>query len=244
MADLLAYLPEFIGVAAVVWIARASPRFRFRPIGFTRARRDGVIALSLWLLAFLLQITLHPYLVPQTWFSNLFPFSAGMFFYQALYAVIAFALAAASMVYRRQPPKSAGWNRLTWRNGLLVGLALGLLTVFLRQRSNNVLDGLNTGEVNGLLLALLIGAAEETFFRGYLQLRLDWWLPKPWGFLLTAGLFVLWRLPLLLLAPETLWVNLALTAVQSLLLGWIMKASGSVLAPALYRAFSIWCTIL
>ena len=244
MSDLLNFIPEFIGVAAVVWIARASPRFRFRPIGFVKARRDGLVALGVWLLAFVLQLSLLTSLAPGEWINKYLPGGDNLLKDEILYGLIGLALAVVSMAYRRQPPKSAGWNRLTLRNGVLLGLALGLLTLLLRQRTNNVLDGITAAEGNAFLLAALIGLSEETFFRGFLQLRLDWWFPKPWGILLAAGLFVVWRLPLLLRAPETLWVNLVLTAVQSLLLAWIMKSSGSVAAPALYRTFSIWCTLL
>jgi len=244
VSNLLNFIPEFIGVAAVVWIVRASPRFRFRPIGFVKARRDGLVALGVWLLAFILQISLFTSLAPGEWINKYLPGGDNLLKDQILYALIGLALAVVAMSYRRQPPKSAGWNRLTLRNGVLLGLALGLLILLLRQRTNNILDGVTVTEGNAFLLAALIGLAEETFFRGFLQLRLDWWIVKPWGILLTAGLFVVWRLPLLLRAPETLWASLILTAIQSLLLAWMMKSSGSVAAPALYRTFSIWCTLL
>ncbi|HEX7567034.1 MAG TPA: hypothetical protein VF355_00555, partial [Anaerolineaceae bacterium] len=64
MNDLLPYLPEFLGVAAVLWIVSASSRFKYRPIGFVHARRDGVIALSLWVFGLILEIGIYSGVIP------------------------------------------------------------------------------------------------------------------------------------------------------------------------------------
>ncbi len=233
-------------MAASVWIARKSTRFSYRPIGFVYALRDGLVALGLWALAFVLEIFLVTGVlrVPASYnLSNLNnPLAAlGL---QPLAALAALVLVGASMLFRRQPPKSAGWNRLTLRNGLLVGLALGFLTIFLRNRFSAVFSGLTPVQLNALWLVAAICLAEETVFRGFLQLRLEWWLGKPWGFLLAAGLFLLWRLPFYLAAPETLLANMVVTLVQGLLLGWIMQICGSVTGPAIYRIISMWCNFI
>ncbi len=233
-------------MAASVWIARTSPRFRYRPIGFVHALRDGVIALILWALAFLLEICLVSRLLPVPASFSLADQSSPLaqFGFEPLAAVAAAVIVLASTLYRRQPLKSAGWSQLTLRNGLLVGAALGFLTIFLRAKFNAVFGGLSAVQLNALLLAAAVCLAEETVFRGYLQLRLQWWLGKPWGFFLTAGLFTLWRLPFFLAAPDTLIFNLAATLVQGLLLGWIMQSCGSVAAPAIYAIISTWCNFL
>jgi membrane protease YdiL (CAAX protease family) len=149
------------------------------------------------------------------------------------------------MLYRRQPPKSAGWNRLTLRTGLLAGLSLALLSIFLRAKFTAIFSGVSPVQFSALLLVAVTSLAEETVFRGYLQQRLVWWLGKRWGFLLTAGLYLLWRLPLMLaMPPDTLVANLVLAALQSLLLGWIMQSFGNVTAPIVYRVISLWCSFL
>ena len=239
-------LPEWLGIAASVWIARASPRFHYRPIGFVHALRDGVIALSLWALAFLLEIGLISGVLPVPASFSLANQNSPLsqFGFEPLAAIAALIIVFASMLYRRQPLKSAGWSRLTLRNGLLVGVAMGFLTIFLRAKFNAVFSGLSAVQLNALLLASGMCLAEETVFRGYLQLRLQWWLGKSWGFLLTAGLFTLWRLPLFLAVPETMIFNLGATLVQGLLLGWIMQSCGSVAAPAIYAIISTWCNFL
>ena len=210
------------------------------------ARRDGIIALSLWAIAFLLEIGLTSGVLPVPASFNLATQNSPLaqFGFEPLAAVAAVILVFASMFFRRQPLKSAGWNRLTLRNGLLVGVALGFLTIFLRARFNALFSGLSPVKLNALLLAALVCLAEETVFRGFLLLRLEWWLGKAWGFVLTAGLFTLWRLPLFLAAPEALLINLGATLVQGLLLGWIMQSCGNVVAPAIYAIISTWCNFL
>ncbi len=233
-------------MAASAWIAFKSARFHYRPIGFVHTLRDAVVALSLWGLAFVLEICLVSGVLPVPASFNLSNLNnpLAQLGLQPLAAVAALVLVSVSMIYRRQPPKSAGWNRLTLRNGLLVGLALGFLTIFLRDRFNAVFSGLLPVQLNALWLVAAICLAEETVFRGFLQLRLEWWLGKPWGLLLTAGLFLVWRLPFYLAAPQTLLPNILATLVQGLLLGWIMQISGNVASPAIYRIISMWCNFI
>ena len=208
--------------------------------------RDGIVALSLWALAMVVEILLVAGVLPVPASFNLSGLNnpLGQLGLQPLAAVVALVLVGVSMLYRRQPPKSAGWNRLTLRSGLLVGVALGFLTIFLRGRFNALFNGLNSVQLDALWLVAVICLAEETVFRGFLQLRLGWWLGKTWGLILTAGLFVLWRLPFYLAAPDALLINLAATLVQGLLLGWIMQSCGNVAGPAIYRIVSMWCNFL
>jgi membrane protease YdiL (CAAX protease family) len=146
------------------------------------------------------------------------------------------------LFYRRQPFKSIGWNPQLLVPGLQMGVVLAFLTIFLRNRVMDVLSGVETPVMSLLVFALVISAAEETIFRGYIQLRLAWWLGKWQGLVLTAVLFTLWHLPTLLngLSLENILAVTGLTFVQGLVLGWIMDKSGHVFAPALYRAVSIW----
>jgi len=247
MSDLLPYLPEFIGVAAVLWMVNASRRFRYRQIGFVHKQRDGVIALSLWLLAFILEIGIYSGVIPVPGMPGTETFNSPqpLLSFQPPAAALALLVVLASMIYRRQPPKSAGWNRLTLRTGALAGVALALLCVFLRGKFTAIFGGVSTVQVSVLFLVAITAAAEETVFRGYLQQRLVWWLGQRWGFILTAGLFIVWRVPLMLaLPPDTLPVSLILTAFQSLLLGWSMLSFGNVATSLIYGAISAWCAFL
>ncbi len=153
---------------------------------------------------------------------------------------IALAIFALALLGRGQPLLSAGWRRTSLGPGLRLGLALAFLTIFLRGKIFSLLNGISGPEAYALLACLGIGLAEETIFRGYIQLRLCFWLGTRWGWLATAGLYVIWQLPRLAADPASLPLNLLLVAVQGLLLGWLALTSGGVLAPALYHAISEW----
>ncbi|HEX9011882.1 MAG TPA: CPBP family intramembrane glutamic endopeptidase, partial [Anaerolineaceae bacterium] len=152
-----------------------------------------------------------------------------------------------ALAVRRQPLLSAGLSRRALRPGLELGVALGLITIFLTNRTYTLMNGLTTAQ--GLYFAAaLVGAfAEEFIFRGYIQLRLMDWLGETWGWLGAAVLFALWRVPQALAAGTTgtaLAASLAALLLFGLLLGWIMRRSGSILATALYHAVHNWILIL
>lgn len=121
---------------------------------------------------------------------------------------------------------------------------LVFLTIFLRGKIFSLLNGVTAEEGFTLLVLIGISFAEESIFRGYIQMRLSSWLGDRNGWLLTSLLFVLWHLPRLIQNPTVLWANLGLLVVQSVLLGWAMQKGGHVIAPALYRAISDWLNIL
>lgn len=97
-----------------------------------------------------------------------------------------------------------------------------------------------------LLIWLVLALAEETIFRGYIQLRLESYFGQKWGWLATAALYLLWQMPgrLWIMPLAEMWPTLLITLVQALLLGWVMRKSGHVLAPALYRAAAGWLLMI
>ena len=106
------------------------------------------------------------------------------------------------------------------------------------------MDGVSSAELSGLVVWLLLALAETTVFQGYIQLRLTSFIGDRFGWLLAAAVFFLWQLPRLLLQPETLWIRVAIAAIQAVLLSWLMKRSGHVAGIALYRAVSGWIWLL
>lgn len=240
---LVALISEWMGAGATAWLLSLSPRFKAPPVIFKYARRDGLIALSLYALilifAFIYYLTTpgalpsNPFLAPaplQPTLQNLFV---------AAICLAAFGMALAT---RRQPLLSAGWKPVLISPGLQMGVALAILTIFLHNRVMDVLKGINNAGLAALLLALGISLAEETIFRGYIQLRMASWLGRWQGITVTALMFAVWHLPAWLthLPTTSLLIFFGLTFAQGLVLGWVMEKSGSVAAPALYRAVSIW----
>lgn len=240
---LAGFVSEWLGVVAVAWMLSRSPRFVQPQVGFKYAKRDGITALSLYVLILIfafIYASINPIQLPTPLLlapAPLMPTLQGL----ALAGLSLMAFIAA-LVVRRQPVRSLGWNPILLRPGLVLGLALAILTILLRNRALDVLNRVNAVGANWLLLALAISLVEETIFRGYIQLRLVWWLGQWPGLVITSLMFALWHVPawLNLLPNSTILILFGLTFVQGLVLGWLMSKSGTVLAPALYRAVSIW----
>lgn len=244
---LIAQISEWLGVIAVAWLFSLSPRLRKPPIGFLYARRDGILALmmfSLILLAAFLLYTFNPPVLPDV----LRPAPAPIVdLKQALFVAGACLLPfIVALVIRKQPIKSVGWNPELFVPALQMGFAMLILTIFLRNRVMDVLSHLNRPQLLLLLLALGVSLAEETIFRGYIQIRLSWWLGQWAGIGLTALMFTLWHAPTWInhLPVQTQLILAGLTFAQGLVLGWIMQQSKHVIAPALYRAISIWINFM
>lgn len=237
------YLSEWIGIIAAAWLLALSPRLKKVPVIFTYAQRDGLIALSIYTVALLfafIDYRLFPSPLPAAFTlapAPIHPTTQNLFVAGMCAVVFAMALAT-----RRQPLLSAGWKPALIRPGLEMGAALAILTIFLRNRVVDVLYRFNNDALTALLLALAISLAEESIFRGYIQLRLVSWMGRWQGIFLTAAMFAVWHVPAWIgHAPDLTVLGLVgLTFAQGLVLGWVMDRSGSVAAPAFYRAVSIW----
>lgn len=244
---LLAYFSEWLGVAAVAWLLSLAPRLRHQPIGFRYARRDGLTALGVYASILAFSFLFGTGGLANTlagWFKV--PTLAEPLIRPLLLAVICVVPFILACIIREQPPKSMGWNAKQLRFGLQVGLAMALLTIFLRNRVMDVISGISSDEGLYLLIALGIALAEETIFRGYIQTRLEWWLGPNYGLVATALMYAAWRFPAALiqgLSFPMLMLNLGIALMQGLVAGWLMRKTGHVAAPAIYRAISMWMNV-
>jgi membrane protease YdiL (CAAX protease family) len=227
---------EYLGVIAVVMLLGLSPRTRARhEVKFVYPRREGLYALG----GFAAILAIAVLFYSRSGGSDL---RASLTL--AALSVLPFA---AFLFVRRQPLRSAGWGSANLRIGLIIGVALSILTIFLRNRFTSIVAGLPGDQIIQLLYWLGICLLEESIFRGYMQPRLSSWLGEIPGWVLAAALFALWRVPLWLAigeTPHSLLPVLGLTFVQGLVVGYIQRKSGSVLAPGLYRAVSTWISLL
>lgn len=243
----LGFLSEWLGVVAVVMIAGISPVLKnIRRIDFRYPKREATYALSLFALI---------YLIGFQYFSNsIFDFLRNLAEYfggselaqRMILAVVCLLPFLLAMILRGQPLKSVGWGKANLKTGSIIGLLLVMLVVFLRGKFTTLLHGVTPEQGNLLLVWVLLVLAEETIFRGYIQLRLTSYWGSTWGWLATVALYMLWQLPgrLWTLTFAEMWPTLLISLIQALLLGWIMKKSGHVLAPALYRALAGWLLLI
>jgi membrane protease YdiL (CAAX protease family) len=239
----LGNLSEWLGVVAVAMIVGISPMVKkIRRIEFKYPQREFNFALTLFVV-----IYVFAFLYFSTTIFNFLKTIAGGFpggeiAERMLLAVIGLIPFLVALIARGQPFKSIGWGRENFRIGLLVGLMLALLTIFLRGKFMTILAGVTTEQLGVLGVLLIFSLAEETIFRGYIQLRLNSKFGERWGWLVTVGLFMLWQLPGRIGATSLteMGPTLLILLIQALILGFVMKKSGHVLAPALYRAVALW----
>lgn len=239
----LGYVIEWMGAIAVVMIAGTSPLFKsIRRIDFRFPRREATFALSVFALCYLIafQYFGNPIFQFLLDFSKILP--GGELAQRALLAVICLIPFLLATFLRGQPLKSIGWGKANFKPGLTLGVLLVIIAIVLRGKFTTLLHGV-TAEQGGLLLVcLLLALAEETIFRGYIQLRLSSFLGSTWGWLATAALYLLWVLPgrLWILPFAELWPTLVISLAQALLLGWIMRKSGHVVSNVLFSAVAAW----
>jgi membrane protease YdiL (CAAX protease family) len=242
------FISEWLGAIAVAWLLGLSPRLQGPPVGFRYPRREGFVSLSLFGLILVFTIFYYQTINPPVFTDPLLisPAPVHNLGQALILAGLCLLPFLAALVTRKQPPRSAGWDRALLAPGLQMGVALAILTIFLRNRVMDVLGGLSAPVLGALPLALGLSLFEETIFRGYIQMRLGWWLGAWPGLALTAALFSLWHLPAWAgsLPTQTTLILLGLTFVQGLVLGWIMHKSRTVVAPVLYRAISIWVSFI
>lgn len=246
IAQIAPYLAEWLGVVAVVWLFSLSPRLRQPRLGFKYARRDGLVALSLFLLITAFAFALYSGQVGGRMIDSLnVPELVQPLLRPVVLSLVCVLPFVAALVVRGQPVRSIGWGAAALRPGLYIGILLVLLTIFLRNRVMDVLGGPSSDQITYLLYALALAFAEETAFRGYIQPRLSWWLGENRGWIATSLMFAVWRFPALLGTGDlsSLLIGLGLLIVQGLMAGWIMRRANHVIAPALYRAASIWMAV-
>ena len=244
---LLGFVSEWLGALAVVMIAGVSPLLKMvRRIEFRFARREATFSLSLFALIFFFAFQFFSNPVFDFLKNVASGFQGGETAERMIVAVISLLPFLIALVLRGQPLKSIGWGKENLRAGITLGLILVVLTLFLRGKFMTLLGGISPEQSSLLVVWLLLSFAEETIFRGYIQLRLATFLGENWGWLATAGLYVLWQLPgrLWFFPFADIWLTIAISAVQGLLLGWIMRKSGHILAPALFRAAAGWLLFL
>ena len=250
MTDQLTLLAELMGVVAVTMLLGMSPRFLRRPLVFQFPRREAIISFSLalvvvaglWLIYARLPVSLPS--VPKT-----YQFSVDQLLRQLIVAVVIALPFVAALLIRGQPWRSAGLGKQTLRPSLQLGLALGVITIFLRGKLYNILGGLSLSEIYFLVAMLAIGFAEEFAFRGYIQPRLVGWIGERWGWIATALIFTLCHIPGQILvagitSPAALGLSLLDLFVFGLVQGWVMRKSGSITASGLYYAIHLWTLYL
>jgi membrane protease YdiL (CAAX protease family) len=243
----LGYVSEWLGALAVTMIVSVSPLLKkIRQVEYRFPQREATFALSLFALIYL--VAFQYFTNPALAFAKkaASAFAGGELAEHMLLAAVCLVPFLLALLLRGQPFKSIGWAKDNLKAGATLGALLAVVTLFLRGKFTTLLNGISSEQGSLLLVWLILAIAEEMIFRGYIQSRIAALLGTTWGWLATAGLFVLWQLPgRLWVSPfADYWQVLVIAAIQGLLLGWIMRKSNHVLAPILYRVAAGWLLLI
>lgn len=127
------------------------------------------------------------------------------------------------------------YNRRNLFPSIILGTLVGIIFLVSNGRLTNLPALFTASGFFAALYYLVVGFAEETLFRGYVQVRwvsaLGWWK----GFLLTSLVMVLFHAPLILITwdlplQEALLHMLRMMPL-SLLAGYAMHKSGNIAVP-------------
>ena len=167
--------------------------------------------------------------------------------------LIASGPAVLAMRLRREPWASAGVSDHNLGRSLAVGVVLSVVTVagaFLGgdRRFSRVIAGLAASHFWALLKYALVGFGEEFVFRGYLQTRLEAWLGRWQGWVVTSVVMalshVVQRVAVAGMSPLDALTSSAALVPVSLLMGYVMLRTGNVVAPGLFHTFADWVNTL
>jgi membrane protease YdiL (CAAX protease family) len=243
---------QWMGVIAVTMIMALSPALKKRrALIFAYKQREGIISLSLFVLILAITAILMRYIQPLVDTltpSAPFHYSANDLLQNVLFSLLLVVPCALALLVRRQPWLSAGLSRPLLRPGLELGGALALIAVFLTGKIYTLMYSMTADKWLFLVGAMVCGVCVEFVFRGYIQLRLCSWIGDTWGWLATSLLYVVWNLPLRLATlgtdPNGFAISMGVTLLLGLLLGWIMRKSGSALAVGIYHGVFSWLLAL
>ncbi len=272
LSSILPVLVEWMGVIAIVLILGLSPAFKTRPLVFKYPRREGLVALALFLflvaglwLAFSQPVLIPPYVPGQ---SSLLKILSGLasgagflsanaapvhytpddMLRQLTISALSMAPFVLALLIRGQPLLSTGLNEKSLRPSLTLGVALGFITIFLRGKIYSLIYSMGPAQINYLAAMAGVGLAEELIFRGYIQLRLSAWLGMRWGWIAASFAFALYHIPSRLLVEHVglaaLAPSLLMPLLFGLLQGWILQKTNNIAGLAIYHAIHNWMIIL
>lgn len=141
--------------------------------------------------------------------------------------------------------RSIGLARANLLKATLVGLVVAALTVFFGRGGPRAVFVFNESRnLHSLVYYAFVGFGEEILFRGYLQSRLVAWRGLTQGWILASVVMALVHVPQRLFiqhlgVSHALVSSLGLIPV-SLLMGYIMLKTGSVVPSGLFHTFGDW----
>jgi len=150
---------------------------------------------------------------------------------------------------RKQNFETVGLTRKNKRVSLEIGFILSLLITFLSvtpERLQEKFFSYNT--LSAFIYFLAVGFAEELLFRGFLQLRCSIWLGEIKGWILASTIMALIHIPQRIFVmgfnPLQALISSIFLIPFSLLMGFILLKTRSILGPTIIHTITDWINVL
>ena len=165
--------------------------------------------------------------------------------YAAMYTIPVLIICKA----RKQNLETVGITKKNVRLSLEIGLVLSLLILFLSITPELFQEKFFTyNTFYAFIYFLAIGFGEELLFRGILQIRCSSWLGEIRGWILASTIMAIVHLPqrifVLGLDPLQASVSALFLMPFSLLMGFIMLKTRSILGPTVIHTVTDWISVL
>jgi len=150
---------------------------------------------------------------------------------------------------RKQNFETVGLTRKNMRVSLEIGFILSLLITFLSvtpERLQEKFFSYNT--LYAFIYFLAVGFGEELLFRGFLQLRCSTWLGEIKGWILASTIMAFVHIPQRIFVmgfnPLQALVSSIILIPFSLLMGFILLKTRSILGPMVIHTITNWINVL
>jgi membrane protease YdiL (CAAX protease family) len=167
---------------------------------------------------------------------------------QLMLFIIALLPIIIAMYLQRESLSSACITSHNLAGSVVIGLALGLLSMLVAMAGKMFIVNWNIGHLWAFLQFTIVGFGEEFTFRGYLQTRLICWLGKYTGWIVASVFMALihfgYRLVMMGMDPAQALISCLGLIPISLFMGFVMLRTGNILAPGIMHIFANWVNAL
>lgn len=163
---------------------------------------------------------------------------------QAILAAIMLAPAMIAMYVNREGPGSVGFTTKNIGFALVIAGTLAVASFFEAGKGREWQLSFTVAQFWSFLHYAVVGFAEETLFRGYLQSRLENWLGTVPGWLIASLMMALAHIAQRMVMSDMVFVDALISSLKlisiSLFFGYLYMRTRNILAPGIVHTFANW----
>ena len=236
----------------LVWLITKLHKPETVEIRFDTPWKEGALAIGYVTVLFLIVAMVFFFLVQRTGVPlgtyeqyDLITALSWWGIYAAVYIIPVLVICKA----RKQNLQTLGVGKKNMKLSLEMGLLISLLIVFLSTTPELLQEKFFTyNTFYAFIYFLAVGFGEELLFRGFLQIRCSTWLGEIRGWILASTIMGIIHIPsrifVLGLEPIQALVSVVFIIPFSLLMGFIVLKTRSILGPTVIHTVTDWMSVL